>query len=653
MAQATGALHASALGVAGPSRHVPAPKLLQLAKSIPVEDLQADYAPYVLPASRRRAAAEITAEPDVVYRLYAKHERAQREIEQRRRESEGARARSAEAGCTFQPDITRSQTSNGYTRVYTKGFLERQQRWVEKKKLKDKLRREIEEIHERAELTFAPEINGRSRALAEAMGRSGAPGAAGRSPPPGGQSEVLYSNGAPGGSVRPESRPPRVEELRRLMEDEGCYGHPEITRRAAAIHYDVPAHERLFRLALQKQEEERRAELQDGQGAPGGRAPGETISDYFAAGQEERPSGSSGPSSDTVFERLFEQALERQKRRECEELGALSPASGQAPDTAAEPQEPDLFHSEQWLRDRARRARRAQSRREAIRAGGTLRPVELTSASAEPSLLSKGSRLLVERTSESFYARQERHLARVEEKRRRIAEEVERQELQEASFEPDTSKSRATQARSGVHLDSRARGDVYATQELWLERRNEDLERLREKREQEIRAREQKEQRVYERAQRRQREEREEMERTGRSELLRLTAFPRSRSEVAQLAEKIERIEAPFPAREASGARPASPSGRADKTDRDPILRLQQIVASVTGAARPAGGSPARGPGSQAPEEVPPQGDDSDQTIRLLQEIGNGSILNACTVIDSVSAHLERMRRAREMRRAD
>lgn len=232
---------------------------------LPIDQLEYTFTPHVLEAAR----AIPTNDPEtqainVVYRLYNSHKKYNDKMERQRSALKQQRELDEIAECSFNPETKVSQISGGKARVYSKSFLERQEKWTEKVKRKRNLIKELNQIREDAELLFCPEVNERSRYLAERNSQRhtftdtkiNANDQENKRAPltPSKSDGIPYGytvreRGLRGSSAsisKPSANYMTLADLADIVEQDQCFGYPEITEKAAILNRKGPVFDRLY-----------------------------------------------------------------------------------------------------------------------------------------------------------------------------------------------------------------------------------------------------------------------------------------------------------------------------------------------------------------------------------------------------------------------
>lgn len=249
----------------------PSPKLLKQAKMLPIDQLEYTFTPHVLEAARTATANDPETQAiNVVYRLYNSHKRYNDKMERQRSALKQQREMDEIAECSFNPETRASQASGGKTRVYSKSFLERQEKWTEKVKRKRKLIEELNQIREDAELLFCPEVNERSRYLAErnpqrhtfsdTTANTDAQEARRAPLTPSKHDGIPYGytvrekglRGPPVSISKPAANYMTLADLADIVEQDQCFGYPEITEKAATLDRKGPVFDRLYDMSKRR-----------------------------------------------------------------------------------------------------------------------------------------------------------------------------------------------------------------------------------------------------------------------------------------------------------------------------------------------------------------------------------------------------------------
>lgn len=633
------------------------PHSLVKPRSVPLADLEGMLD---RTANRGAGATSRAGRPDVVWRLYAQNQKAREKIDVLRSERDALAQAQERRECPFRPDIRRSQSTGLGSRVYENDFLARQEKWNEKVRMKHRILQEIQDLRQTAELVFQPAINSRSQIISETIRGRDEFAAQGASHAP--YSYVISGSHAyPGASEYGSAAQPRcasghatmtIEELGQLVTQDECFGYPEITDMAARIHNTDAAYERLYRLAQKGRSAQQESASQPQSGGSGD------------ATRPRRRAGPRDPNAPSVFEKLYNCRKDRPEalagsvsgtppRNAAHGSSAGSAGSADSADAtgAAAP----LHHSPEYIRRRDEMAMRAAKR---LREGKKAAPAE-EGTRFTPTINRRSAQMVAcsfggaAGGPDDALKRMETLVIRSKNKLTNKRREAALKDDENLTFAPDTRRSQRSAQVVGISESKLLQGDVHQREEQWLERRAMDKQRLREEA-----ARERERQREAQEAEARRvlsgnltDKQLRLVQQERHNPLRTVSIFPRTRGEVLSLAAKVEQATAGKGGEDFLLMDTDVPC---DAVSRDPNLQIFSEILGDGGNARRADERSAMAAHAKeqrpAHEDAAPSPAEDEKKVKLLRQIGNGSILNACTVIDSVSAYVGRMRRAQALR---
>lgn len=774
----------------------PSPKLLKQAKMLPIDQLEYTFTPHVLEAARTAAPNDPETQAiNVVYRLYNSHKRYTDKMERQRNALKQQREMDEVAECSFNPQTRVSQVSGGKMRVYSKPFLERQEKWTEKVKRKRKLIEELNQIREDAELLFCPEVNERSRYLAERNPQrhtftdtnTSTDVQESRKAPltPSRHDGIPYGyivreKGLRGSSAsisKPAANYMTLADLADIVEQDQCFGYPEITTKAATLDRVGYVFDRLYDMSKrQRSTSIDVAPIPHGGTRKGTRSLSASAQTYqrlyenhkdIAARKHKREEQyyqritSGGTSAERYGEqwvRKRDALARRAMQRKGIDIGSPSlshnrPSESVSDDTLsstststfATPATDHLTRHFVAIRDSptedySKPESRKQSTsvldldllaKEAERlASPRLRSNEHTSMSADLTdsqfqLIGYGEELDMEleamndaiskRTQQrsvlrqspgpqprsqprlqkrsqasvqqsqmsvfdrlaalkaikdneevqkaqdgtakhapkcpsasdadtvAFLARMQRYTDKAKAKQEQLRQEVESKRNEEVSFKPDLTLSRIGSSR----YKNRIVGDMHTREEQWLARKKARQEKVKiDMLEEQIRREEREEQQLRSCLENSKTHNLKQLHRTlvGKNEDVLIhgsgRAFPRNADELTAMADQVEKacliLNTPSPPEQ-------SQTGRSIR--RGNTFGLTDLLPTSVGSAKSRMES-----GTSPNYAASSTGDPSNKTLTLLSSIGNGSVVNACNTIDSITNHIARMKKGAQLR---
>lgn len=769
----------------------PSPKLLKQAKMLPIDQLEYTFTPHVLEAARTVTANDPETQAiNVVYRLYNSHKKYNDKMERQRSALKQQREMDEVAECSFNPQTRASQVSGGKTRVFSKPFLERQEKWTEKVKRKRKLIEELNQIREDAELLFCPEVNERSRYLAgrnpqrhtfsDTHAGTDTPEAR-RAPLTPSKSEgipygyIVREKGLRGSSAsisKPAANYMTLADLADIVEQDQCFGYPEITGKAAALDRKGPVFDRLYDMSKRQ----RSSSI--------GNAP----DSHNSVHKGTRSSSASSKTYQRLYESHRDIAARKHKREEQYYRQVTSGGTG------AEQ------YGDEWVRKRDALARRAMQRKgleigspsfshnhhsertlddtctstsssrlatpstehltrhfltmrnspgedgkpESRKQSTSILDMDLLAKEAEhlanpqtqsdentsmtadltdsqfqligygeeldmeleamndainrraqrknvlkqnprptstqkrsqASLQSQGQMSVFERLAAlqvikdneevqraqrevaecapksavvsaadtaAFLARMQHFTDKAKAKQEQLRQEVESKRNEEVSFKPDLTLSKAGSSR----YEDRFVGDMYAREQQWLARKKAKQEKVRiDMLKEQIRKEEREEQRLRSCLENSKTHNLKKLHDTlvGKNEEILIhgseRAFPRNADELTVMANQVEKacliLNTPSPSEQERAGRSLRRGSTFGLTD--------LLPASITSAKSHVE------PRSSSSYVTADAADSSHKTLALLSSIGNGSVVNACNTIDSITTHIARMKKGAQLR---
>ncbi|EFO65543.1 Hypothetical protein GLP15_5220 [Giardia lamblia P15] len=770
----------------------PSPKLLKQAKMLPIDRLEYTFTPHVLEAARAATPNDPETQAiNVVYRLYNSHKRYTDKMERQRNAIKQQREMDEVAECSFNPQTKVSQVSGGKMRVYSKPFLERQEKWTEKVKRKRKLIEELNQIREDAELLFCPEVNERSRYLAERNPQRHTFSDAhlstelqeSRKAPltPSRYDGIPYGytvreKGLRGSSVsisKPAANYMTLADLADIVEQDQCFGYPEITAKAATLDRKGHVFDRLYDMSKrQRSTSIDIAPISHDGARKGTRSLSASAQTYqrlyenhkdIAARKHKREEQyyqritSGGTSAERYGEqwvRKRDVLARRAMQRKGLDIGSPSlshtrhsesalddTVSSTSTSTFATPATEHLTRHFVTIRDSSAEGyNKPESRRQSTSvldldllakeaerlASPRLRSNEHTSMSADLTdsqfqLIGYGEELDMEleamndaisrRTQQrsvlkqnpgpqtcsqkrfqastrqsqmsvfdrlaalkvikdneevqkgqdetaghipkgastsnadtaAFLARMQHYADKAKAKQEQLRQEIESKRSEEASFKPDLTQSKLGSSR----YKDRLVGDMHTREEQWLARKKARQEQVKiDMLEERIRKEEREEQQLRNCLENSKTHNLKQLHRAlvGKNEEVLIhgsgRAFPRNADELTAMANQVEKacliLNTPSPPEQSHTGQSLRRGSTFGLTD-----LLPTSVASAKSRMEPRGS-----PSYAASGTIDP----SHKTLTLLSSIGNGSVVNACNTIDSITNHIARMKKGAQLR---